>query len=184
FLGHPTLALAVLLGGIILFTGVGSLLSGRVRLERRWVARLYPLLPAGLVLVVAALLDPVMGALTGAQVSVRVAAAVSLVAVPALGLGLGFPLGLRLVEALGGGDRPPLGPWMWGINGACGVVASGLALTCSMAWGIGTTLLVGAGCYLVLPLCTARMQHAIERRERESAGDRGDRKPSETPSDS
>jgi hypothetical protein len=52
---------------------------------------------------------------------------------------------------------------MWGINGACGVVASGLALTSSMAWGIGTTLLIGAGCYLVLPVCTARMQHTLGR---------------------
>ena len=46
FLGHPTLALAVLLGGLISFTGVGSLLSARVPLaDPRW-ARLYPLLPA------------------------------------------------------------------------------------------------------------------------------------------
>ncbi len=158
FLGHPTLALAVLLGGIILFTGVGSLLSGRVPVERAWVARLYPLLPAGLVLAAGGLLDPVMGSLVAASTPARVMAGVSLVALPALGLGLGFPLGLRLVEGLEREGRPPLGPWMWGINGACGVVASGLALTSSMAWGIGTTLLVGAGCYLVLPLCTGRLQ--------------------------
>lgn len=163
FLGHPTLALAVLLGGIIFFTGVGSLASGRVPLSRPWVVRLYPLLPAGLVLLAGALLEPTMGALMGAKLTVRVLVGLSLVAVPALGLGLGFPLGLRLVEQLGGEGRPPLGPWMWGINGACGVVASGLALTSSMAWGIGTTLLIGAGCYLVLPLCTTRMQHASTR---------------------
>lgn len=160
FLGHPTLALAVLLGGIILFTGVGSLLSGRVPLSRPWVARLYPVVPAVLVLVAGSLLDPVMGAYAAAGTATRVVLGLALVAVPALGLGLGFPLGLRLVEGLAGDERPPLGPWMWGINGACGVVASGLALTSSMAWGIGTTLLIGAGCYLVLPLCTAVLARA------------------------
>ena len=160
FLGHPTLALAVLLGGIILFTGIGSLLSGRVPLSHPWVARLYPLLPAGLVLLSAALLDPMMGHFAAAATSVRVLLGLGLVAVPALGLGLGFPLGLRLVETLDGDGRPPLGPWMWGINGACGVVASGLALTSSMAWSINTTLLIGAGCYLALPLCTARLAAA------------------------
>ena len=81
----------------------------------------------------------------------RVAIGVALVATPALGLGLGFPLGLRLVERTG----EDLGPWMWGVNGACGVVASGLALTSSMAWGISVTLRIGAGCYLALILCTA-----------------------------
>ena len=129
------------------------------------LARLYPLAPAALVLVAASLLDPVMSHYVAAQSGVRVLLGLSLVAVPALGLGLGFPLGLRLVEGLAGGERPPLGPWMWGINGACGVVASGLALTSSMAWGIGTTLLIGAGCYLALPLCTARLQHALGRND-------------------
>ena len=49
FLGHPTLALAVLLGGIILFTGMGSLLSATIDVGNpRW-ARAFPLLPAALV---------------------------------------------------------------------------------------------------------------------------------------
>ena len=163
FLGHPTLALAVLLGGIIFFTGVGSMASGRIPLRRPWVARLYPLLPAALVLVVAALLDPVMGGLVAAGTAVRVTVGLGLVALPALGLGLCFPLGLRLVEGLAGSEAPSMGPWMWGINGACGVVASGLALTSSMAWGIGTTLLIGAGCYALLPLCTSRLQRSQAR---------------------
>ncbi len=164
FLGHPTLALAVLLGGIILFTGIGSLGSGRVPVERAWVARLYPLVPGGLVLVAGALLDPVMGAFGAAGTPARVLLGLGLVAMPALGLGLGFPLGLRLVAGIEGEGRPPLGPWMWGINGACGVVASGLALTSSMAWGIPATLMIGAGCYLVLPLCSGHLQHALRRR--------------------
>ena len=40
------------------------------------------------------------------------------------------------------------------VNGACGVCASGLALGTSMAWGISTTLAIGALCYLALPMCT------------------------------
>jgi hypothetical protein len=164
FLGHPTLALAVLLGGVIFFTGVGSMVSGRVKVERPWVARLYPLVPAGLVVAAGASLDPVMGAFGAAGTPVRVLLGLGLVAVPALGLGLGFPLGLRLVAGLEGEGRPPLGPWMWGINGACGVVASGLALTSSMAWGIPTTLMIGAGCYGVLALVSGRLQHATARR--------------------
>ena len=70
------------------------------------------------------------------DVATRVIVGLVCVAVPALGMGLGFPLGLRLIQRrreLDGG--PELGPWLWGINGAAGVCASGLALGSSMAWG-------------------------------------------------
>ncbi len=164
FLGHPTIALASLLGGIIFFTGVGSLLSGRVPMHNPGVARLYPLAPAALVVVVALAVDPVMSTFAAASTSVRVLASIAIVGVPALGMGICFPLGLRLVAALAKEGRPDLGPWMWGVNGACGVVASGLALTCSMAWSITTTLFVGAACYLALVLCTMRL-HAAGSRE-------------------
>jgi spermidine synthase len=159
FLGHPTLALAVLLGGIILFTGIGSLASGRLDPTRPRVALLYPLVPAVLVLGVALVLDPAMHRFAAASTGLRVVIGIALVATPALGLGLGFPLGLRLVERL----RADLGPWMWGVNGACGVVASGLALTSSMAWGISVTLRIGAACYVALIVCTALLSRAGRR---------------------
>ena len=158
FLGHPTIALASLLGGIIFFTGVGSLVSGRVPTNL-----LYPLLPAALVGGIALAVDPVMGALAAASTPARTAAGVAIVGVPALGMGLCFPLGLRLVGALANDERPSLGPWMWGVNGACGVVASGLALTCSMAWSVTTTLFVGAVCYVALVPCVAWLVRAAKR---------------------
>jgi hypothetical protein len=157
FLGHPTLALAVLLGGLILFTGLGSLASARVPIERPAVARRFPLLPFACIVSAGLLVDPVMAALSGAGAFVRIVVAIVLVAVPALGMGIGFPLGLRLVDRMREPSQPPLGPWLWGLNGACGVVASGLALTSSMAWGISTTLGIGAFCYLALLACTARL---------------------------
>ncbi len=164
FLGHPTLALSVLLGGIILFTGFGSLASARVRLGTQgaslWWSRLFPLVPAVCIIAAQLALDPVMRGLGGAATPVRIVLSIALVAVPALGMGLCFPLGLRLCDRCAGEGRPSLGPWMWGLNGACGVVASGLALTCSMAWGIRTTLLIGACCYVALLVCTVRLSRA------------------------
>ena len=159
FLGDPTLALAVLLGGVILFAGLGSLASARLPVERGGaLARLYPLIPAALVLLAALASGPLTRGFVGAGTGARATVAVLLVAVPALGMGLGFPLGLRLVqrrrEREGG---PDLGPWLWGINGAAGVCASGLALGCSMVWGVPVTLGVGALCYLLLVLATLRL---------------------------
>jgi len=159
FIGHPTVALAVLLGGIIFFTGFGSLLSGRVTIETKpKLARFYPLIPFALVVLAALASGPLTHAFQASGMGARVLVGVLVVAIPALGLGLGFPVGLRLVQArrkaTGG---PELGPWLWGINGASGVCASGLALGCSMVWGVPTTLAVGAACYLLLLVCTWRL---------------------------
>jgi len=160
FLGHPTLALAVLLGGLISFTGVGSLLSAWVPLaDRRW-ARLYPLLPALLVTLASLLALPAMRPFQNAAVAVRIAVSLGILLLPSLAMGLCFPLGLRLCEQMESartGAAPRLGPWLWGINGAFGVCASGLALACSMVWGVPVTLGVGAACYLLLPLATRRL---------------------------
>lgn len=166
FLGHPTLALAVLLGGIIFFTGIGSLCSARIDVTNpRW-ARLYPLIPATLVVLTGFFMMPLMQAFQASATATRILLSIALLCPPALGLGLCFPLGLRLTErmeqALGGSqERPRLGPWLWGINGAFGVCASGLALATSMVWGIGTTLLVGATCYVLLTFMTARLVRAV-----------------------
>ena len=160
FLGHPTLALAVLLGGLISFTGVGSLLSAWVPLSQpRW-ARLYPLLPALLVALASLLALPVMRPYQSAALPVRIAVSLGILLLPGLAMGLCFPLGLRLCEQMESartGATPRLGPWLWGINGAFGVCASGLALASSMVWGVPVTLAIGAACYLLLPLATLRL---------------------------
>ncbi len=159
FLGHPTVALAVLLGGIILFTGLGSMASNKLAVERGGpLAKLFPLVPFVLVVIAVTASGPLTHAFVSKGMAVRVVVGIMTVAIPALGMGLGFPLGLRLVQRrreLDGG--PELGPWLWGINGAAGVCASGLALGCSMVWGVPVTLGVGATCYLLLLGCTWRL---------------------------
>jgi hypothetical protein len=162
FIGHPTIALAALLGGIILFTGVGSMASGRLPVENnRRLGTLYPLLPCALVLLSALISGPITHAFSSSTMAVRVLFSVILVAIPAVGLGLGFPTGLRLIrqrQAIVGG--PDLGPWLWGINGAFGVSAGGLGLGCSMVFGVPVTLGIGALCYAALIPCTLRLHRS------------------------
>jgi hypothetical protein len=164
FLGRPTLALAVLLAGMIFFTGVGSMLSGKIRFDRKWLAIFYPWAPALMIGLTALLLPGAMYLFETGSTFARVFVSLLLIAPTALALGLGFPLGLNLCErmekkALGNAavEGSALGPWLWGINGACGVCASGLALGTSMVFGVHLTLLVGAGCYLLLPIATMRL---------------------------
>jgi hypothetical protein len=167
FLGRPTLALAVLLGGMIFFTGIGALLSERIDVHAGTLTWRYPLIPATLVAAVAVALPFAMDTFQARGTGVRVALSLALLAPITTGLGFGFPLGLRLVQRMEVrrlGELPEhaqgaaLGPWLWGINGACGVCASGLALGTSMIFGTHVTLGVGVACYALLTL-TARHLH-------------------------
>jgi hypothetical protein len=170
FLGRPTLALCVLLASMIMFTGIGSMLSGAALFERPRMAVFYPWIPAALIALSGALLPGAMDRFVSYGTGVRVLVSLLLIAPTALGLGLGFPLGLRLCERMearvlaGSPNRDhhgaALGPWLWGINGACGVCASGLALGTSMVMGIDVTLMVGVACYVVLPLATVQLRRA------------------------
>jgi hypothetical protein len=47
-------------------------------------------------------------------------------------------------------EASALTPWMWGINGACGVLASVTAVAISMWFGINTNLWAAAAFYLIL----------------------------------
>ena len=61
-------------------------------------------------------------------------------------MGFGFPTGMRLVSAI---NTSPAA-WFWGINGAAGVLAAGVAVFTSIAFSIDTTLSIGAACYLLV----------------------------------
>jgi len=147
YLGHPTYAVAVILISMILATGVGSLLSDRLRIEkdRRFVFW-GPVSIAAILVVIVFSLQPVIDATLRYSLLARCSVVVGMVAVAALPLGFCFPIGLRLVRRLS--DEAT--PWMWGINGAFGVLSTVSAVWISMWVGIDVSLAIAAGLYLAL----------------------------------
>jgi hypothetical protein len=91
-------------------------------------------------------LSGVFLAFNSASLLFRAILCVVTIAPAGLLLGFGFPTGMRLVSAI---DRRPT-PWFWGINGAAGTLASTVAVASSIAFGIATTLTIGATCYVLL----------------------------------
>jgi hypothetical protein len=85
-------------------------------------------------------------AFAGASLLTRAILCIITIAPAGLLLGFGFPTGMRLISAI---DRRPT-PWFWGVNGAAGTLASTVAVASSIAFGIGTTLTIGATCYIFL----------------------------------
>src|SRR5207248_919980 len=100
FLGFPTYSLSVTLASLLIFTGVGSLLSGRLRPHiDRLVVWLVPLV-AVLALAYLFLLPLLTDALLASALGVRIATAFLVLAPLGLCLGLFMPFGLGTIADL------------------------------------------------------------------------------------
>jgi len=145
FLGHPTYSLSVVLFSLLLFSGMGS-----------WATKYLespsgPLIQAvlfGLLLALAwfGLGTPWLWQVCRASVTpVRILVAVACLAPIGLLMGTAFPLGMQWVSRA----HQPLTPWLWGINGACSVCGSVLAVIIAMNAGISSAFWAGLACYAV-----------------------------------
>ncbi len=142
FLGFPTYALSVVLFALLLWTGLGSLLAGRVRDPRRSLTVALTV-ACGLIAASAVGLLPLLEALIDLPFGARVAITVLLLAPLGIPLGMAMPLGLgRLAELHAGGVA-----WAWGVNGIASVVASAGAITVAIVAGFPAATLVALACY-------------------------------------
>ena len=147
FLGYPTYALTVTLMALLVSSGAGAMLSGRLSRPRRALALV--------VVAVAALtafylfgLVPLTTALLGLALAARVVVTVVLLAPLGLCLGLFLPLGLRTVASLGTVPREYVA-WGWAVNGFASVTGAVLATLLAMAFGFHVVLGLGLVAYLV-----------------------------------
>ena len=145
FLGHPAYAMAGVLGALLLFSGLGSLLSARVPPRRALEG------VVGVVVLYGLGMSLLSGPLLGLPFWAR--AAITGLGLAPLGVAMGMPFP-RLLGALQERE-PALVPWAWGVNGALSVVASVLAALMALSWGFRAVLLAGAVAYLGARLTSA-----------------------------
>jgi hypothetical protein len=144
FLGHPIYALAITLFGLLIFSGIGSYLTGFMNddIRNRRLTVILALLAAMLILYILAL--PVV---IHRLISIPTLAKIPLVVFGLIPLGLlmgmPFPMGIKLVDRRAGA----IIPWVWGINGATSVFASVFAIVVALNWGFSAAMAVGVSCY-------------------------------------
>lgn len=160
FLGHPSYSLSVVLFSIIVATGIGSLVSERLKLDSRAKVTVWAVLTAAYVGSLPSWMPGLFLQFDDAALMTRAALAVGVIAPAGLLMGFGFPTGMRLVSAVD--ER--VTPWFWGVNGAAGVLAGGMAILLGMTFGIGVTLRIGAVCYIGLIPAAAWIAMAGERK--------------------
>ena len=152
YLDQPTYAFATVLFGVLVWSGVGSLASDRIRVSMApavlAVAALSILYAFGLPLLIDATLGlPLVG---------RLALSVALLAPLGAAMGVPFPRAIRML----GGHAPALVPWAWAVNGSTSVVSAILATVLALSFGFTWVMLGGAAAYLA----SASAAHVWQRR--------------------
>jgi len=156
FLEHPVYSLVVFLSSVLLWSGVGSARTARVRGDwAREGARRAGLLVV-LLLVYGFAVPALTRALIGLPLLLKMAIAVLLAFPPAFLMGMLFPLGVAVVRE----RSPALVPWVWGLNSAFSVVGAVASLFLAMSFGHTVTWLVFASAYGLAALAMLRLSGA------------------------
>jgi predicted membrane-bound spermidine synthase len=153
FLGHPVYSLTVVLFSLLIFSGIGSYLSGRIPSDRLQGA-IVKLLAIIVVLVLAYILvlPPIFYGLVQLARPIRIVIAVVVMAPLALMMGMPMPAAIRILS----NRMPEIIPWAWGVNGSASVLGSVAALAIALLSGFNQALLVGAGLYVLASVFISR----------------------------
>ena len=146
FLGHPVYSLSIVLFSLILFAGLGSLLSNRFPLRSNQSIIIWATATSLYLMSLVLWLPGVFLSFDSSTLLARAALCLAVILPAGLMMGYGFPTGMRLISRI---DTKPT-PWFWGLNGAAGVLAASVALVTSLSFSINFTLVLGAVCYLLL----------------------------------
>ncbi len=143
-LGQPTLAIAVIIGSLLFFSGLGSPLSHRFP----WRATMIVL--AILIAATPLVTDLLKPLLLVLPPLLRIAAAALLTAPLGFLMGIPFARGITALK-----DAPDLIPWAWAVNGSASVISAVLAAALALSLGFTLVLMIGGGLYLTAALLVA-----------------------------
>ena len=147
YLDQPTYAFATVLFGVLVWSGVGSLASDRLRVSMAAAVSAV----AAMSVLYALALPLLFDATLGLPLAGRLALSVATILLAPLGMAMGvpFPRAIRML----GGHAPALVPWAWAVNGSASVVSAILATVLALSFGFLTragsmAAGVGAGAYI------------------------------------
>ncbi len=139
FLGHPLYSVTVTLFAMLVFTGVGSLLSERWFRSPTRLAWIVPIALAVLLGLFILLSPKMVAAWIVWPKAARILVTAAVLAPISLLLGVPFAYGIRLLNRY----NPTIIPWAWAVNGCTTVIGSILTVILSMNLGFNFVL-VGA----------------------------------------
>ena len=159
YLGQPVYTLAVIIAGLLAFTGFGSWLSGKLDISSVTLRKTYlPALVA--IIVITSLLTPPLFRLTIQwKLIARICMTILLMFPMGILLGMPFPTGIKTVS----NESTSFIPWAWGVNGFFTVIGSVGAVILGMIFGFKIVIVLAALCYLGAMLLLPRTKSAVDK---------------------
>ncbi|GIW53330.1 MAG: hypothetical protein KatS3mg081_2685 [Gemmatimonadales bacterium] len=139
-LGHPVYAVAVVFSALLIFSGLGSLLSDRLEVR---AGSLPPAAGGALLGLYALTLLGLVHLFHGAPLAIRAGVGFAMLLPVALVMGMPFPLGLRRLVRSEGELA-----WAWALNGFASVVGASLAALVAVELGSRALLAAAAAGYV------------------------------------
>lgn len=170
FLGHPTYGLTVVLATLLITSGLGGWVTHTIR-NPAFIGVILFLVLLTVLALTGFYTPPLLGELRGASHLQRVLVSIGILTGLGLLMGTAFPLGMKVALV----RSSSLAPWLFGIHGAAGVLASILALVMALSWGISASYWVGTLCYMIAFLsfvwsCLTEGYSIVPRPERVDGG--------------
>ncbi len=145
-LANPTVSASVLITGMLVFSGLGSLTSGRYLERCRSIMPRIFLAIAVILVTYSFILGPILDVIGLWPYGWRIVACLGLLLPPAFLMGFPFPTGMAMLSRLGKGH---FFLWAWGINGLFSVVGSVAVPLVAVLFGLKALMWVAASAYLL-----------------------------------
>ena len=148
FVGHPIFSVAVVIAGMLVFSGVGSFFSHRLARPKTGPPMVLAIVAAAVIGFTSLYLygaNTILEVFAKLPVELRLTGGVVLLAPLGFVMGVPFPLGLRRLA----GSDASLVPWAWGINGCASVVSATLATFIAINQTFVAVLVIAAIAYLL-----------------------------------
>lgn len=142
FFGNPVYAASFIICVMMLASGAGSYYSSRVIPGQKELLKILVMISL-ILLFYTFFLSPILNQVAGNSGLLKLFISVPVVALPAVLMGMPFPLGLRLLA-----EREEKNvPWAWGINGCVSVISASLAALLAVELGFSAVILLSATFY-------------------------------------
>lgn len=154
FIGDPVFSLSAVISALLLFSGAGSIVQGRLRLQAGGRIRRASAVLAAIMLLYLLFLEDLFTLLAFPGMTARYLVSLLIVMPPAFFMGWFFAPGLELLHR----RNRKLVPLAWGVNGAASVVAAPLATLLMITYGSAFTAAVALVLYAAVPLALRGMR--------------------------
>ncbi|MBV8594106.1 MAG: hypothetical protein JOZ27_07395 [Caulobacteraceae bacterium] len=145
-LGNPTISASILVTGILVFSGLGALVSERILPRMRVVMPAIFLMIGGLLLLYALAIDRALEDIGALPYLARLLCCFVLIAPPAFLMGFPMPTAMTTLGRLG---KDHLFIWAWGVNGCFSVIGAAAAPVIATNFGLAAVIEIAAFAYIL-----------------------------------